>query len=350
MQKYANVATDLFGNVVPSATVTVYAAGTTTPSTIYSDNISTAKANPFTTGTDGVLFFYAANGRYDVKIAKTGYTFNTDATYDVVLYDAAAVASTGNDFRLIKSGANLTLSPIVGNSINIGGTVYVYTTMPILPGAATLVEGGACAANTLYYIYLRDVGGVATLEVSSTAYTLDSAGRPMRTGDNTRRCAGIVATDPSTTDWIDTEQYRRVCSYDNRRSVQGRAWFTAARTAATGGTSEVNSEIRVSFITFVEDSVTASFIGTVAASAAAGSNAYTYISLDGIASLLSPIYYTSCASTTDVKNISTTMSSAIATGSHFLTVASSVSGTDSTVYSGNATSTSAGNLIVNLRQ
>lgn len=61
-----------FQGSFPGCTVTVYAAGTLNLSTIYSDNGVTLKANPFTVGTDGVFFFYASNGRYDVKFSNGG--------------------------------------------------------------------------------------------------------------------------------------------------------------------------------------------------------------------------------------------------------------------------------------
>lgn len=56
----------------PSGTVTVYLAGTLTIATIYSDNSSTAKANPFTAASSGQWFFYAPNGAYDVKFSGGG--------------------------------------------------------------------------------------------------------------------------------------------------------------------------------------------------------------------------------------------------------------------------------------
>jgi hypothetical protein len=55
-----------------SCTVTVYATGGTTLSTLYSDNSGTSKANPFTADTDGYWSFYAADGRYDVKFSGGG--------------------------------------------------------------------------------------------------------------------------------------------------------------------------------------------------------------------------------------------------------------------------------------
>lgn len=56
----------------PQCQVRVYLTGTLTLATIYSDNISTPKANPFTANTDGSFFFYAANGRYDVTLSGGG--------------------------------------------------------------------------------------------------------------------------------------------------------------------------------------------------------------------------------------------------------------------------------------
>lgn len=56
----------------PSCTVTVYVNGTTTLATIYSDTSSTPLSNPFTAATDGYWFFYAADGRYDVKFSGGG--------------------------------------------------------------------------------------------------------------------------------------------------------------------------------------------------------------------------------------------------------------------------------------
>lgn len=57
----------------PGCTVSVFAPGTTTLSTIYSDALSTPKANPFTaSSTDASFFFYALAGNYDVKFSGLG--------------------------------------------------------------------------------------------------------------------------------------------------------------------------------------------------------------------------------------------------------------------------------------
>lgn len=58
----------------PVCTVTVYLSGTTTTASIFSDEIGTAKSNPFTSGTDASYSFYVAPGRYDIKFSGTGIT------------------------------------------------------------------------------------------------------------------------------------------------------------------------------------------------------------------------------------------------------------------------------------
>lgn len=69
--------TQRFQQSFRGATVTVYAAGTTTLSTIYDDDAAspTAKANPFTANaTTGRWFFFAAPGVYDIKFSGGGIT------------------------------------------------------------------------------------------------------------------------------------------------------------------------------------------------------------------------------------------------------------------------------------
>jgi|WetSurMetagenome_2_1015567.scaffolds.fasta_scaffold28566_4 hypothetical protein len=94
MQRYANVAQDTAGNVIPSAIVSVYATGTTNLSTLYSDDALTSKSNPFQTDSDGSFSFYAVNGRYDVKLSKSGYVFDDEVGTDILLYDAPTASST----------------------------------------------------------------------------------------------------------------------------------------------------------------------------------------------------------------------------------------------------------------
>lgn len=57
----------------PACTVTIYDAGTTNLSTIYSNSGMTPKANPFlASSSNGYWFFYAADGNYDVQFSGAG--------------------------------------------------------------------------------------------------------------------------------------------------------------------------------------------------------------------------------------------------------------------------------------
>jgi hypothetical protein len=76
MQKYSDTVATNNGatlEILGNASVTVYLAGTESLATIYSDNGTTPQANPFTADFNGRMAFYAADGRYDIRITKFGY-------------------------------------------------------------------------------------------------------------------------------------------------------------------------------------------------------------------------------------------------------------------------------------
>lgn len=68
---------DVKGNAIVGASVTVYLAGTSTPATVYADQTcTTTLANPLTTGTDGTVTGFLADGLYTVTPSKAGYDFD----------------------------------------------------------------------------------------------------------------------------------------------------------------------------------------------------------------------------------------------------------------------------------
>ncbi len=87
MQRHEDYVADLRGNAKAGASVYVYAAGTTTPSTLYSDDGVTSAANPLTTDSRGMFYFYAADGLYDLLVTGEGFTDYT--VEDVQLFDSA---------------------------------------------------------------------------------------------------------------------------------------------------------------------------------------------------------------------------------------------------------------------
>jgi hypothetical protein len=114
----------------PSATITVYKAGTLNLATIYSDNSLTAKANPFVAGSDGTWFFYAADGRFDVKFS--GGSLGAPFTLgDFLIFDERAVFANVTDAQygadnlgVADSSAAFTAALAAANIILVPYGVY----------------------------------------------------------------------------------------------------------------------------------------------------------------------------------------------------------------------------------
>jgi hypothetical protein len=187
-----------------------------------------------------------------------------------------------NNFRLIKSGANLTLEPVGGNLVDLNGAIHAYTTMPTLAASGLSV-------GTTYYIYLYDNAGTATLEASTTGYTVDTKGRANKTGDATRRLMGMarVVTGPA---WADSATQRLVRSRDNRKGIALVNGFTANRSTTSNSYVEVNSEIRCECLSWADEVVFAAISGRVIGSGS--DNLYTSIGFDGATAEETMIYTT----------------------------------------------------------
>ena len=108
MQNYFNnVASTLYGSnalvILPYATCTVYLAGTSILATLYSDDGITSLANPFIASPIGQISFYAADGRYDLNVFKSGYVPVTIPNIELV--DVTA-PSGSNSVGYLPAGIN----------------------------------------------------------------------------------------------------------------------------------------------------------------------------------------------------------------------------------------------------
>lgn len=115
----------------PGATVSVFNAGTATPSTIFSDEGGTPKANPFTSDTDGHWFFWADQGRYDVQFSGAGI----DPTF--TLFGLETIISTT---ALSDPGSN-------GVVVRTSSGVTVARTITGTTSAITVTDGNGVAGN-----------------------------------------------------------------------------------------------------------------------------------------------------------------------------------------------------------
>ncbi len=89
MIRYEDVVQQRDGDVVAGATVTIYDTGTTDLVTIYSDDGITPKDNPTTTDADGVYFFWAAAGTYDIRV-QVGSVVKTTPAVSLAVGTAAS--------------------------------------------------------------------------------------------------------------------------------------------------------------------------------------------------------------------------------------------------------------------
>lgn len=141
------------GNLVPlkNASCAVYNHGTTTLATIYSDDGITLLANPTLSSNTGQLFFYAADGHYDVVVTLTGYTPVTIA--DVLLEDPA------NANSYVITGGTINSTPI-----------------------------GATTPSTGAFTTLSSSGAIKSTNSSVTASSSDSVSQATLGADNSGNC------------------------------------------------------------------------------------------------------------------------------------------------------------------
>jgi hypothetical protein len=218
MQKLAMAVIDAKGAPMTGVTVTVKDAGTANNASIFSDNGSTAKANPFLNDANGSYEFYAANGRYDIQLVKTGVTFVAADTSDIALYDPAdAAAAFGAPVYTDElTGLGLANGTDATNDINIGvgaaasddATITSRVLMTVTSvltkqldatwaagnNAGGRVSGQTLADGTWHVFLFRRSGGQDDVCFSNTlSFTLpDSGTKRRRIGSIVRASAAIL--------------------------------------------------------------------------------------------------------------------------------------------------------------
>ncbi len=179
------------GAPAPSATITVRDAGTNNLSTIFSDNSSTPKGNPFTADSNGYWFYYAVNGRFDITFSGGGiptpYTLS-----DFLLADSQSIGSicgvsgpaltlatgtAGTDFALVCNdgadtitynlpSASATARGLVTTGAQTLAGVKTFST-PIAAGSGGTGFDGSAAANGK--IPIGNGSGFSLANVTGTA-------------------------------------------------------------------------------------------------------------------------------------------------------------------------------------
>lgn len=173
MQRYQNiVANSNTGLPVNGAQVYVLNYGTSTQSSIFSDNGITPASQPLQTDSLGSFYFYAANGHYTVTVYINGVLVATIP--DVLLQDAGdhlVVDITGGTIDGTTVGATTPASGAFTPASISGGTIDNAVIGGVTPAAATItsLNGSSLAGrrnliiNGNFAVNQRVVSGTVTL-------------------------------------------------------------------------------------------------------------------------------------------------------------------------------------------
>ena len=258
------------------------------------------------------------------------------------------------------SGTALSYAPYSGNLLKINGVNYLIPAGGIA-GLNSIsscflngVRGQALALSTLYYVYaFIDKGGAVTADFSTTTHATSTApgniGVEIKSGDNSRSLIGMVRVNAST-QFANSATQRFVVSWFNRRNIGGVSALTANRAVTATTYTEINTEIRVEFVTWGEEAVTAIISGSVGNGSSGGAT-FTSIGFDGATA-----EETFCSSQQATGLAGQQLScgcaivkNGLAEGYHFATALSLSGSTQTGTYSGSATVGQRTALTVNIR-
>ena len=150
------------GGALAGASVYVYLKGTTTLATVYSDNGITTQSNPLTTSATGFYSFYAADGRYDLSIQKTGYT--TVNLTDISVDDAADASTINATTLTATTGTIATLNSTNGTIATLNATTATLTSATIPTLGSTTATVSTLNATTVNATGQVTLGGAANSE------------------------------------------------------------------------------------------------------------------------------------------------------------------------------------------
>lgn len=145
MEHYINNLQDRQGNAIGGVMVTVYQTGTLTKASIFSNNGSTAKSNPFLSDANGYYDFFAGNGVYDITFSRPGFTFplqhNRIALFDV---NDGGGGGGSSSFSGLLSGTNNVATMIVGTgaALSTSGTGAISANRYNGSAVIAMVDGG----------------------------------------------------------------------------------------------------------------------------------------------------------------------------------------------------------------
>jgi hypothetical protein len=204
----------------------------------------------------GANGYYSQDGLKAIATAAGGTNDTTPANTAFVITNQAYCGQCQLAF---VSTTQIKLSPYKGNKLAINGTNYA------VPSAGVTLANTGLSAATKYYIYAYMNSGTMTLEASTTTHATDTnTGMQIKSGDATRSLVGMVYMNsgtPGVFAWGANKRWVR--SWFNDPGFVGEGQFTADRSTGSTSLTEVSSEIRVQFLVWTGEIVTAYAQGSV---------------------------------------------------------------------------------------
>lgn len=170
------------------------------------------------------------------------------------------------------------LSPFFGGKLYVNGNIEQVPSPGVdFANTLTAVAGGAAmSVSTLYYAYVyMSAPGVMAAEWSTTIFTLDLRGNPVKNGDGSRTLVGMAYTNGSA-QFQDDASFRGVATYFNRQWLN---LYYSQPSASTGSTSPIGAGGFLC-LSWGEDSLRASAVGSTYNTKQYGIN-YIYLAING---------------------------------------------------------------------
>lgn len=248
--------------------------------------------------------------------------------FDGSVYPLPGIPIFGCGQLQYVSTTSVKLAPFNGNLVSFpSGQIATIASAGISSTITSAYLNGTASqslsATTLYYAYLWNQGSQTSpnwvIDWSTTGHATDTTtGIEIKSGDATRVLVGMIRTNAGPV-IADTATARLVASWHNRRPVQMRNVFTADRSTSSTSYTEINTEIRCSFVTW-GSSIEIGYAGCVFSSSGTIS-ALSGPSVDGAGTGFPA---TRLTTTTTGQNASSAGALAPAEGYHYLTVMGAV--------------------------
>ncbi len=230
-----------FQRSYPSCTITVYLQGTSTLATLYSDNSSTPKSNPFVSSSSGYWFFFADANNYDVKSSGSGVLLPFLRSMTI---GGTGSGSTGADLFLSNLTAPIAipvpLLPAVAGGVAIGSATLPFSDLflagtSVTPASNNFKITGASTSGTR----------VVTLANGASVTVIADAGASNNFLTGITTTGAITRAQPSFSNLSGTATNAQLPLIFNISTATSTAPIKAGLTSATPGTCTANVDFYV---------------------------------------------------------------------------------------------------------